>query len=114
MILHKIKFLKGPLDIVSHHHEKFNGKGYPDSLEGTKIPLNARIFCVADTVDAMTSDRPYRKALSFEIAKEELDKFTGIQFDPDVVKAFNSLSVAEWKKERKYLDKKVMSTKYFF
>ncbi len=113
-ILNKIKFLEAPLNIVLHHHEKYNGEGYPDKLKGENIPLSARIFCVADTVDAMTSDRPYRKALSFEIAKEELDKFSGIQFDPIVVKAFNAMNIDEWKNERKYLDKKIVSTKYFF
>ncbi len=113
-ILQRIKFLEGPLNIVLYHHEKYNGTGYPDKLKEDKIPLSARIFCVADTVDAMTSDRPYRKALSFEIAKEELAKFSGIQFDPAVVDAFNQVSLDEWKKERVHLDKKIDSTKYFF
>ncbi len=113
-ILHRIKFLEKPSDIVLHHHEKWNGSGYPDKLQESDIPLGARIFCVADTVDAMTSDRPYRKALPFEAAKDELEKYAGIQFDPDVVKAFNQMSLEEWKKERKYLDKKIVSNRYFY
>jgi len=113
-ILNRIKFLEQPSNIVLHHHEKYDGTGYPDKLKGLDIPLGARIFGVADTVDAMTSDRPYRKALSFEIAKEELAKFSGIQFDPVVVKAFNEIPIDEWKKEREYLVKKIISNKYFF
>lgn len=112
-ILNKIKFLEKPSIIVLHHHEKYNGTGYPDKLKEMEIPLGARIFGVADTVDAMTSDRPYRKALSFEIAKEELEKFSGTQFDPVVVKAFNELSIEEWKRERESLDKKIINSKFF-
>ncbi|MCP4218156.1 MAG: response regulator, partial [bacterium] len=71
-ILHKIEFLEEASQIVLHHHEKWNGKGYPSGLKDFDIPVGARIFAVADTVDAMTSERPYRSALSFEAAAEEL------------------------------------------
>lgn len=90
-ILHKIEFLEEASQIVLHHHEKFNGTGYPARLEGTKIPIGSRIFAVADTVDAMTSERPYRKALTFEDASNELKKHQGTQFDPEVVDAFHSV-----------------------
>ena len=71
--------------MVRHHHERFDGKGYPDGLAGEAIPLEARIILIADTFDAMTSDRPYRKALSTDRAMDELKKYAGTQFDPDLV-----------------------------
>lgn len=77
---------------VRHHHENFDGSGYPDGLAGDQIPTGARIIMVADTVDAMTTNRPYRKALPPGRVIEELRKYTGKQFDPDVVGAFYSSS----------------------
>jgi len=76
--------------IVRHHHERYDGKGYPDGLKGEEIPLGARILAVADTYDAMTSNRPYRQALSHQIALTELEIKAGSQFDPDIVRAFMS------------------------
>lgn len=73
---------------VLYHHEKFNGTGYPRKLSGDQIPLHARIIAVADAFDAMTSDRPYRKALSFEVAFAELRRCAGEQFDPYLVELF--------------------------
>lgn len=70
------------------HHERFDGKGYPLGLKGEEIPLLARIILIADTFDAMTSTRPYRKGLAYEVAYEELHQFSGSQFDPELVKAF--------------------------
>jgi HD-GYP domain-containing protein (c-di-GMP phosphodiesterase class II) len=70
---------------IRHHHENFDGSGYPDGLAREAIPLAARIIMIADTMDAMTTDRPYRKALSFERTLEELRKFAGKQFDPKLV-----------------------------
>ncbi|HEX9135812.1 MAG TPA: HD-GYP domain-containing protein, partial [Nitrospirota bacterium] len=67
---------------IRHHHENYDGTGYPDGISGEQIPLAARIIMIADTLDAMTTDRPYRKALSFERTMEELKKFAGKQFDP--------------------------------
>ncbi|GIV13368.1 MAG: two-component system response regulator [Fimbriimonadales bacterium] len=84
----KIEMLRPAAPIVLHHHERWDGKGYPYGLAGEEIPLGARIFAIADTLDAMTSDRPYRKALSFAQAREEIARHAGTQFDPDLVKVF--------------------------
>jgi HD-GYP domain-containing protein (c-di-GMP phosphodiesterase class II) len=70
------------------HHERFDGKGYPLGLKGQEIPLAARIILIADTFDAMTSTRPYRKGLPYEVAFDELIQFSGTQFDPQLVKIF--------------------------
>ena len=76
------------LNIVRSHHERYDGRGVPDGLKGLEIPLEARIVCVADALDAMTSDRPYRPSeMSLEMAVEELRRCVGSQFDPDVVEA---------------------------
>lgn len=81
-------------DSVRHHHERWDGLGYPDGIAGEMIPLGARIIMVADTIDAMTTDRPYRKALSFDVVVAELLKYKGKQFDPRLVEAtINSVSV---------------------
>jgi putative nucleotidyltransferase with HDIG domain len=77
---------------VRHHHERFDGKGYPDGLAGTEIPLEARILQVADAYDAMTQDRPYRSAMTSEAASFWIAGLAGVCFDPDVVDAFLSLS----------------------
>lgn len=87
-ILKNIPFLRPALDLVRHHHERYDGKGYPLGLAGETIPLAARIFAVADTYDAMTSDRPYRKARSHDDALTEIRLLAGTQFDPQVVKIF--------------------------
>jgi len=71
--------------IVRNHHERFDGKGYPDGLKGEQIPIESRIILIADTFDAMTSDRPYRKAMTTERAFDELRRYAGTQFDPDLV-----------------------------
>ncbi len=96
-ILRHISQLKKIAAGVKYHHERYDGKGYPEGLKGEQIPLIARIIAVADTFDAMTSDRPYRKALPLHIAIEELKKNAGTQFDPQVVEAF--LRVLEKKEE---------------
>ena len=75
-------------DIIRHHHERWNGTGYPDGLAAEDIPLGARIIAVADVYDAMTSDRPYRRALSHEVAVSELIRGCGTQFDARIVEAF--------------------------
>jgi HD-GYP domain-containing protein (c-di-GMP phosphodiesterase class II) len=75
-------------EIVRHHHERYDGKGYPDQLVGEQIPLGSRIIAVADSFDAMTSNRPYRRALPLPVAMDEIIKNKGIQFDPQVVDAF--------------------------
>ncbi|MBI1865988.1 MAG: HD-GYP domain-containing protein, partial [Nitrospirae bacterium] len=95
-ILGGIEFLQPAAEIVLTHQERFDGTGYPRGLAGEKIPLGARIFSVVDTLDAMTSDRPYRKALAFERAFEEIRTYSGKQFDPEVVEAFFSIPSGEW------------------
>ncbi len=76
------------IDYVKHHHERYDGNGYPDGLKGEEISLGARILCVADSFDAMISERPYRKSLTIEQAFEELEKNSGSQFDPNIAKLF--------------------------
>ena len=76
------------IPIVKHHHEKYDGTGYPSKLKGEEIPYLARIATVADTFDAMTSVRPYRNALPLEVVKEEFAKCSGTQFDPNIAQAF--------------------------
>jgi response regulator RpfG family c-di-GMP phosphodiesterase len=78
------------LRVVRSHHERWDGKGYPDGLVGSEVPLGARVFAVADALDAMTSDRPYRRALRWSAAAKEIVAQSGKQFDPDVVDAFRS------------------------
>jgi putative nucleotidyltransferase with HDIG domain len=87
-ILKGIKQLEDILPLIHYHHEKLDGKGYPNGLHGNQIPLGARILHVADSFDSMTSDRPYRKAPGVEFALAEFEKFKGTQFDPHVVDAF--------------------------
>lgn len=82
--------------IAEQHHEHFNGDGYPYKLKKTEIHIFARIFAVADTYDAITSNRCYRQKSSYETARAEIERFSGSQFDPDVVKAFSSIPANEW------------------
>lgn len=86
-ILRPVAFLKPIIPSILHHHEKYDGTGYPGRLKGKQIPFKSRIISVADAWDAMCSDRPYRKALSMEAALSELRKYSGVQFDPEVVTA---------------------------
>lgn len=87
-ILKTITFLTNALPIILHHHERFMGTGYPDQLKGDNIPLGSRIIAIADTYDAMTSDRPYRSALSHKTAMEEIIRNKGLQFDDGLVDVF--------------------------
>jgi response regulator RpfG family c-di-GMP phosphodiesterase len=88
-VLGGVAFLHGTgLRVVRSHHERWDGSGYPDGISGTDIPLAARVFAVADALDAMTSDRPYRRARSWAQAGRELLQEAGHQFDPEVVRAF--------------------------
>jgi putative nucleotidyltransferase with HDIG domain len=90
-IVSRVSFLTPCAEIVLSHHERFEGGGYPQGLSGERIPLGARIFSVADTLDAITVDRPYRKAAAFSVARDEIVRESGKQFDPLVVKAFLSI-----------------------
>lgn len=85
--------------VIRHHHERFDGSGYPDGLKGTEIPIGARIIAVADTFDAMTSSRPYHQARTVDMAIEELKRNAGTQFDPEIVNVF--LPVIEKREEAK-------------
>jgi response regulator RpfG family c-di-GMP phosphodiesterase len=91
-LIEKIPFLQGAIPIVYHHHEKWDGSGYPLGLAREAIPTAARIFSVVDAFDAMTFDRPYSKAISFEAAKAEIQRCSGTHFDPAVVTAFLRVS----------------------
>lgn len=86
-----IRSLRDVVDCVLHHHERWDGGGYPYGLRGKEIPIEARIIAVADAYDAMTSDRPYRPALSHEDAVNEVRRCSGTQFDPEIAEAFLSL-----------------------
>jgi HD-GYP domain-containing protein (c-di-GMP phosphodiesterase class II) len=90
-IIENMEFLAGAVPFVRHHHERYDGKGYPDRLMGEQIPLGARIIAVADAFDAMTTDRSYRKALSREVALNTMIAKAGSQFDPKAMEAFMEL-----------------------
>jgi diguanylate cyclase (GGDEF)-like protein/putative nucleotidyltransferase with HDIG domain len=108
-ILEKSHALRSLIPIVRHHHEYFNGKGYPDGLGGNEIPIEARIMGVADAVEAMASDRPYRRGLSLESILRELEENAGTQFDPVVVHAF--LQLVRSQEEQIVLN---LAGKYYF
>jgi putative nucleotidyltransferase with HDIG domain len=96
-MLIQIPFLREAAEIVLAHQEYFDGTGYPRGLKGEEIPLGARIFAVADALDAMVSDRPYRSALSIDHARKEILRCSGTQFDPKVVEVFLALPETLWK-----------------
>ena len=99
-LVSRIAFLAPAAEIVLTHHERFDGTGYPQGLREEEIPLGARIFGVADTLDAMTSDRPYRQALPFSAAQAEIIRESGRQFDPEVVRVFLSIPQQAWENIR--------------
>lgn len=94
-IISTVDFLKNSIPFILHHHEQYNGSGYPDGLKGEKIPLGARIISVVDVYEALTSERPYHEALSKEEAIKEIQDNSGTQFDPKVVKEFIDLIKSE-------------------
>lgn len=96
-LIKNIPFLADAAEIILTHHERCDGSGYPHGLKGAEIPLGARIFGVADTVDAMTSDRPYRSALQFEVACEEIRRESGMRYDSQVARVFLSIEIERWK-----------------
>src|ERR1700691_5716926 len=100
-IISRIPFLAEAAEIVYSHQERFDGLGYPRGLKGNEIPLGARIFALADTLDAMRSDRPYRKAQSIEAVRKEIEAWAGRQFDPQIVKVFLEMPDNIWEDLRK-------------
>jgi cyclic di-GMP phosphodiesterase len=106
-IVRKIPFLQEAAEIVYAHQERFDGTGYPRGLKGEQIPLGARMFAVADTLDAITSDRPYRPAQTLTAAREEIQRWAGRQFDPEVVKMFLSMPENIWDDLRKEINSRV-------
>jgi putative nucleotidyltransferase with HDIG domain len=103
-MLQKISFLQPASKIIRHHHERFDGTGYPDQLAGDEIPLGSRIFAFADTLDAMTSDRCYRVAPGIQAAREEIIRCTGKQFDPSLTPIFASVPNDTWKQIRAHVE----------
>jgi putative nucleotidyltransferase with HDIG domain len=103
-MVRKIPFLREASEIVYTHQEAFDGSGYPRGLRGEEIPLGARIFAIADTLDAMTSDRPYREGRSFSEARAEILRCRGTQFDPSLVDVFCSMSEEVWRDLRQKVE----------
>jgi putative nucleotidyltransferase with HDIG domain len=109
-MLRKIPFLTEAAEIVYSHQEKWDGTGYPRGLKGNEIPLGARLFSIADTLDAIMSDRPYRAAQPFSAARDEIFRWSGRQFDPEVVKIFLTIEESLWHELRKEIDQKDRSS----
>jgi len=106
-MLSKIPFLADAAEIVYAHQERWDGTGYPRELKGEEIPLGARIFAIADTLDAMTSDRPYRAAQSYQAARKEIEHWSGRQFDPAIVVVFLGMPEESWEAIRRQVHPKV-------
>jgi putative nucleotidyltransferase with HDIG domain len=102
-MLTRIPFLRDAAEIVLAHQEFYDGTGYPRGLKGDQIPLGARIFTIADSLDAMISDRPYRRALPMSHAREEIRRCSGTQFDPKVVEVFSTIPEEHWIDLREHL-----------
>src|SRR5499427_1100218 len=111
-MLKKIPFLSEAAEIVYAHQERFDGTGYPRGLKANEIPLGARIFSVADTLDAITSDRPYRAKLPFSVAREEIQRWSGRQFDPEVVEIFLQMPLTIWDDLRKEINSQIYRFTY--
>jgi len=99
-LLERIPFLRDAIPVVYHHHERWDGTGYPEGLAGSAIPLAARIFAVADAFDALTVDRPYSTAVSMAAARERIREASGTHFDPEVVATFLALPIDLFEKAR--------------
>jgi ribonuclease P protein subunit RPR2 len=100
-IVRDIEFLGAARDVIRSHHERWDGNGYPDGLAGTEIPLSARVFAVADTIDALTTTRPYRRASSFARARAIITRDSGTHFDPEIIAAYESLPDSRLEQIRK-------------
>jgi putative nucleotidyltransferase with HDIG domain len=103
-MLSKIPFLHDAAKIVYQHQERWDGKGYPQGLKGEQIVIGARIFVIADTMDAIVSDRPYRKGSSLEVAINEIGRLGGTQFDANLVERFLKIPMSEWARIRDEVD----------
>jgi putative nucleotidyltransferase with HDIG domain len=106
-IVKKIPFLSEAAEIVYAHHERFDGSGYPRGLKGEQIPLGARLVAVANTLDSITSDLPYRPAQSLQAAREEIAKWSGRQFDPEIVKTFLEMPDNTWEGLRREIEAQI-------
>jgi putative nucleotidyltransferase with HDIG domain len=95
-IVRRMGFLNEEAKMIRHHHEHWNGSGYPDGLRGEQIPFGSRLFAVADTLDAMTSNRCYRTALTLADARKEIAACAGVQFDPAIAAVFDTVSAEKW------------------
>ena len=111
-MLRKMPFLADACDIVYSHQEKFDGTGYPRGLRGEEIPLGARIFSIADTLDAITCDRPYRKAQSLDAARAEIKRCSGTQFDPEIVDVFLRMPDNIWEDLRREINDQIYRFTY--
>ena len=103
-MLANIPYLRGAAEIVRQHQERWDGRGYPQGLRGMQICLGARIFCLADTLDAIVSDRPYRRGRPQEYALSEIRRLAGTQFDPDLVEVFLSIPPTVWTRIREEIE----------
>jgi putative nucleotidyltransferase with HDIG domain len=112
-IVRSIPFLSDAATIVLHHQEKFGGNGYPHGLKGDQIAIGARIFHVVDTLDAVMSDRPYRKGRPYSDARQEIIRFSGTQFDPDMVSVFLDVDPSRWHEISMEVDRTVPPTARF-
>lgn len=95
-LVRRIPFLSEAAEIILTHHERCDGGGYPRGLTVAQIPLGGKIFGIVDTIDAMTSDRPYRRALSFDEARKEIQRGSGTQYDSQVAEAFLNIPIGTW------------------
>jgi putative nucleotidyltransferase with HDIG domain len=111
-LLKRIPFLADAAEIVYSHQERFDGTGYPRGLKGEDIPLGARLFSIADTLDAITSDRPYRPAQSLTAAREEINRWSGRQFDPEVVRIFLGMPDNIWVDLRREIESQIHGFAY--
>ncbi|HVZ19069.1 MAG TPA: HD-GYP domain-containing protein [Terriglobales bacterium] len=104
-IVNRMGFLAGAGKVIRHHHERWDGRGYPDGIGGCEIPFGSRLFAVADTLDAMTSHRCYRDALTIQDAYDEIHRCTGTQFDPEVAQAFLDVPPETWLRLQREADR---------
>jgi putative nucleotidyltransferase with HDIG domain len=103
-IVNRMGFLQDAGTIIRHHHERWDGRGYPDGIAGTQIPFGSRVFAIADTLDAMTSNRCYRLSLTLDAARQEIRRCAGSQFDPVAAQIFDSVPDETWRVLRQQAD----------